>query len=94
MATAKWNGVLLAQSDDIVIVEGNLYFPAVSLDMQYFRPIDHSSYCPWKGDASYYDIAVDGKVNPAAAWYYAQPKEKAANILNRVAFWNGVVITP
>lgn len=94
MARAQWNNILLAQSDDIVIVEGNLYFPSASLDMQYFRPIEHSSFCPWKGHASYYDIIVDGAVNPGAAFYYAQPKEKAAEILNRVAFWKGVTITP
>lgn len=94
MAMAKWNGVEIAQSDDIVIVEGNYYFPLSSLHMQYFRPSTRSSHCPWKGDAGYYDIIMDDNVNAAAAWYYADPKEKAKQIKGRVAFWNGVIVTP
>ncbi len=94
MATASWNGALIAQSDDTIIVEGNLYFPSSSLDMKYFRTNDNSSYCPWKGYASYYDVMVDGEINPSAAWYYSDPKEKAASIKDHIAFWNGVVVSP
>ena len=74
MPRAIWNDTTLAESDDTVVVEGNHYFPADSLDRDRFRPSDHKSVCPWKGEASYYDVVVDGEVNPAAAWYYPKPK--------------------
>ena len=87
---ATWNGVVLAESEDIVEVEGNAYFPADSLHQEYFGPSDTNSVCPWKGTASYYTVTVDGKTNPDAAWYYPAPKEAAAQIRDRVAFWRGV----
>jgi uncharacterized protein (DUF427 family) len=89
---AIWQGVVLAQSDDTVVVEGNHYFPAESLCREYFRPSDHHSVCPWKGTASYYDVIVGGNVNAQAAWYYPEPKEAAAQIKGRVAFWRGVEV--
>jgi uncharacterized protein (DUF427 family) len=72
------------------VVEGNHYFPAASLREEYFRESDHHSVCPWKGTASYYDVVVDDAENDQAAWYYPQPKEAAAQIAGRVAFWKGV----
>jgi len=93
MATAIWNGAVLARSDDYEVVEGNVYFPPASLDRLYFRDCDWHSHCPWKGDASYYDIVVNGEVNPAAAWYYPEPKPAAVRIRDHVAFWNGVEVT-
>jgi uncharacterized protein (DUF427 family) len=87
---AIWNDTVLAESDDTVVVEGNHYFPAASLREEYFRESDHHSVCPWKGTASYYDVVVGGAVNAQAAWYYPQPKEAAAQIAGRVAFWKGV----
>jgi len=87
---AIWNGTVLADSDDTVVVEGNHYFPAASLREEYFRESDHRSVCPWKGTASYYDVVVGDAVNAQAAWYYPQPKEAAAQIAGRVAFWKGV----
>jgi uncharacterized protein (DUF427 family) len=72
------------------VVEGNHYFPAASLREEYFRESDHHSVCPWKGTASYYDVVVDDAVNAQAAWYYPQPKDAAAQIAGRVAFWKGV----
>jgi uncharacterized protein (DUF427 family) len=87
---AIWQGVVLAQSDETVVVEGNHYFPAESLCREYFRPSDRHSVCPWKGTASYYDVIVGGNVNAQAAWYYPEPKEAAAQIKGRVAFWRGV----
>lgn len=87
---AVWNGSVIAQSGDTVVVEGNHYFPAASLQREYFRESDHHSECPWKGTASYYDVIVGDAVNAQAAWYYPQPKEAAAQIKGRVAFWNGV----
>jgi uncharacterized protein (DUF427 family) len=87
---AIWQGVVLAQSDDTVVVEGNHYFPADSLSHEYFRPSSHHSVCPWKGTASYYDVVVGDNVNTQAAWYYPEPKEAAAQIKGRVAFWRGV----
>jgi len=93
MATATWNGVVLAESDDTVIVEGNHYFPLESVNQQYFTETDSRSVCPWKGVASYYDIEVDGDVNRGAAWHYPEPKTAAADIRNRVAFWKGVSVS-
>jgi uncharacterized protein (DUF427 family) len=87
---AIWNDTLLAESDDTIVVEGNHYFPAASLREEYFRESDHHSVCPWKGTASYYDVVVGDAVNAQAAWYYPQPKEAAAQIAGRVAFWKGV----
>lgn len=90
---ATWNGAVLAESDDTVVVEGNHYFPADAINREYFQPSATSTHCPWKGDASYYDVAVDGTVNHDAAWYYPTPKEAAANIKDRVAFWKGVQVS-
>lgn len=87
---ARWKDHLLARSDDIVTVEGNAYFPPESLDPTCFRPSQHRSFCGWKGEAHYYDVVVDGAVNANAAWYYPEPKEAAASIRGRVAFWKGV----
>ncbi|MGN6327951.1 MAG: DUF427 domain-containing protein [Rhodanobacter sp.] len=87
---AIWNDTVLAESDDTVVVEGNHYFPTASLRQECFRESDHHSVCPWKGTASYYDVVVGDAVNPQAAWYYPQPKEAAAQIAGRVAFWKGV----
>mgnify|MGYP001553011900 FL=1 len=87
---AIWNDTVLAESDDTIVVEGNHYFPAASLREEYFRESDHHSVCPWKGTASYYDVVVGDAVNAQAAWYYPQPKEAAAQIAGRVAFWKGV----
>ena len=89
---ATWHGASLAESNDTVVVEGNHYFPPDSIRKEYFRPSAEQTHCPWKGEASYYDIAVDGAVNEAAAWYYPEPKQAAANIKGRIAFWNGVVV--
>ncbi len=89
---ATWRGTVIAESHDTVVVEGNHYFPADSIRREFFRVNDEHSRCPWKGEASYYDLAVDGAVNKAAAWYYPEPKEAAANIKDRVAFWKGVEV--
>jgi uncharacterized protein (DUF427 family) len=90
---AIWNNAILAESDDIVTVEGNAYFPANSLNRDLFRPSDHTSRCPWKGEAHYYSLEVDGARNENAAWYYPEPKEAAVNIRDRVAFWKGVKVS-
>ncbi len=89
---AIWNGATLAESQATVVVEGNHYFPPESLNREYLAPSEQHTTCPWKGRASYYDIAVDGKVNPGAAWYYPDPTSAAANIKGYVAFWRGVRI--
>ena len=89
---ATWNGAVLAQSDNTVVVEGNHYFPAEALNRAYFAASDKHSTCSWKGEASYYDLKVNGEVNQDAAWFYPEPKEAAANIKNRVAFWKGVTV--
>jgi uncharacterized protein (DUF427 family) len=92
MATATWNGSIIAQSDDTVIVEGNHYFPLESVRADLLAPSDRTSACPWKGTSSYYDVVVDGERNQAAAWYYPEPKDAAAQIRGRVAFWHGVTV--
>jgi len=92
MPTAKWNGVVLADSSDTVEVETNKYFTLSSLKMEYFKESDKTTVCPWKGTAKYYDIVVNGKTNQGAAWYYPEPKPEAAQIKGRVAFWKGVEV--
>jgi uncharacterized protein (DUF427 family) len=89
---ATWNGATLAESDDTVAVEGNDYFPDSSINRDYFRDSSTHTTCPWKGEASYYDVVVDGAVNKDAAWYYPEPKQAAANIKGRIAFWKGVKV--
>lgn len=89
---AIWHDTTLAESDDTVVVEGNHYFPPDAVKREYFRPSDTHTTCPWKGEASYYDIVVDGEVNKDAAWYYPEPKDAARQIKDRVAFWKGVKV--
>ena len=92
MTKAIWQGAVLAESDDCVVVEGNPYFPAASMNSQYFRPSDTTTVCPWKGVAHYYHIEVNGRLNRDAAWYYPEPEEAAGHIKDRVAFWKGVEV--
>ena len=87
---ATWQDAVLAESDDTVVVEGNHYFPADSINRAYFQESSTHTTCPWKGEASYYNVVVDGNVNRDAAWYYPEPKQAAANIKDHVAFWKGV----
>ncbi len=89
---ATWNGAVLAESDDTVVVEGNHYFPRESINCEYFQESATHTTCSWKGVASYFDIVVDGAQNKDAAWYYPEPKEAAREITGRVAFWRGVKV--
>ena len=93
MATARWNGAVLVESDDLVRIEGNLYFRKDQVDPAFLRESDTHTVCPWKGTASYYHVVVDGEVNRDAAWYYPEPKEAADRIRDRIAFWKGVEVT-
>lgn len=90
MLRAVWKGVVLAEAPRTVRIEGNDYFPPESLNREYFSTSRTKSLCPWKGLASYYNVTVDGEVNPSAAWYYPHPSPLARRIKNHVAFWNGV----
>lgn len=90
---AVWHGATIAESDDIVTVEGNAYFPEASLRRDLVRPSAHTSVCPWKGTARYYSLEVDGARNEDSVWYYPQPKPAANSIAHRVAFWKGVQVT-
>ncbi|MBW6531489.1 DUF427 domain-containing protein [Sphingomonas sp. RRHST34] len=92
MVEARWNGALIARSDDTVVVEGNHYFPAEAVDAALLRPSDTTSICPWKGVAHYHSLSVDGADNIDAAWYYPDPKPEAAAIRDRIAFWKGVTV--
>jgi len=91
---ATWNEVVIAQSDDTVVIEGNHYFPPESLNRDYITFSNHKTSCPWKGQASYYSLIVEGELNPDAAWYYADPKPEAETVKGRVAFWKGVKVAP
>ena len=87
---ATWNGTVVAESDDTVVVEGNHYFPAAALKREYVVESNHRSSCPWKGQARYYSLLIDGDLNPDAVWYYPEPYAAAEQIRGRVAFWKGV----
>jgi len=87
---ATWNEEVIAESNNCEVVEGNYYFPHDSIKKEFFKASSSKSFCPWKGEASYYDIEVNGKTNQGAAWYYPTPKPEAKNITNYVAFWKGV----
>jgi uncharacterized protein (DUF427 family) len=89
---ATWNGTVIAESDDTVLVEGNHYFPESSLNKQYIAFSNHKTSCAWKGQASYYSLNVNGDINTDAVWYYADPKHEAEQIRGRVAFWKGVKV--
>ena len=91
---AIWNDTVIAESDATVVVENNHYFPADSIKKTYFTESAKHSSCPWKGEASYYTLEVNGKQNKDAAWYYPKPKEAAKEIKDRVAFWKGVSVEP
>jgi uncharacterized protein (DUF427 family) len=92
MVKAIWEGVVLAESNQCVEVEGNQYFPGDAVKQEYFKPSAAHTVCPWKGTASYYDLEVNGKRNPGAAWYYPEPKPAANQIKGYVAFWKGVKV--
>jgi len=92
MAKAIWNGVVLAESDQTIMVEGNHYFPPEAVKREYFVESKTHTTCPWKGLASYYNVNVNGEVNQNAAWYYPVPKDAAKQITNYVAFWHGVKV--
>lgn len=89
---ATWNGSVIAESDDAISIEGYTYFPKDSVRWELLEPSAHRSSCPWKGEASYYSINLDGDVNPDAAWEYRMPKAGAEAVSDRVAFWRGVAV--
>ena len=91
---AVWNGVVIAESNDTVVVEGNHYFPLEAVKPDLLQPSKTHSVCPWKGTASYFDLIAGGQRNPDAVWFYPEPKSAAQNIAGRVAFWKGVVVSP
>ena len=89
---ATWKDAILAESGDTVVIEGNHYFPAEAINQEYFRESSTHTHCPWKGEASYYDVVVDGEINKDAAWYYPTPSPLARKIASYVAFWHGVQV--
>lgn len=93
MPRAVWNGQVIAQSDDTVVVEGNHYFPPESVKAEFLRPSSHTSTCFWKGTAHYHDLEVGGQSNPQAVWFYPDPKPAAEQIRGRLAFWKGVTVS-
>jgi uncharacterized protein (DUF427 family) len=93
MMKAIWNGTILAESDQTIVVEGNHYFPPDAIHGEHFQDSTTHTTCPWKGVANYYSVVVDGQVNKDAAWYYPSPKPAAKQITGYVAFWRGVQVT-
>ena len=91
---AIWRDAVLAESDKTEVVEGNHYFPPDAINREYFSESQTHTTCPWKGEASYYDVVVNGEVNRDAAWYYPEPKPAARNIKDHIAFWRGVTVEP
>jgi uncharacterized protein (DUF427 family) len=89
---AIWNGTIIAESNDTVVVEGNHYFPASAVARAHLLDSDHTTVCHWKGTANYYSISAGGAVNKDAAWYYADPKPEASQIKGHIAFWRGVQV--
>ncbi len=89
---AIWNGVVVAESDDTVVIEGNHYFPEAAVKREYLTFSNHRSGCPWKGQAHYHSLMVNGEINQDAVWYYPEPTEAAAQIKGRLAFWKGVTV--
>jgi uncharacterized protein (DUF427 family) len=92
MAKAIWNGVVLAESDRTKIVDRNHYFPANTINREYFKENNTHTTCSWKGVANYYDIVVNGEVNQNAAWCYPSTKDSAKKIQGYIAFWKGVKV--
>jgi uncharacterized protein (DUF427 family) len=90
---AIWNNQVIAESNETIVVEQNHYFPPASLKQEYLVKSNTTTHCPWKGEASYYTLRVDGSENKDAAWFYPDTKPLANNIRNYVAFWNGVNIS-
>jgi uncharacterized protein (DUF427 family) len=91
---AVWNGQVIAESDDTVVVEGNHYFPKSAVSQANLTDSETHTVCPWKGTASYHSVVVDGQVNGDAAWYYPEPKPEAEMMHDRIAFWRGVTVQP
>lgn len=89
---AIWNNQIIAESNNTILIENNHYFPATSIKKDYFRASNKHTTCPWKGEASYYTLEVDGQTNEDAAWYYPNPKDAAVEIKDYVAFWKGVKV--
>ena len=91
---ATWNGATIAESNDTIVIEGNHYFPRDAIRQEYFQPSNTHTICPWKGEASYFNVVVNGETNKDAAWYYPDPKPAAQEIKDYVAFWRGVKVVP
>jgi uncharacterized protein (DUF427 family) len=94
MVRATWNGAVLAESGETIVVEGNHYFPPSAVNWRFLSGNDRHTTCWWKGEASYYDVEVEGAANPSAAWYYPDPRPEAGEIKGYVAFWHGVKVEP
>lgn len=89
---ALWNGQVIAESTETVVIENNHYFPPNAIKKEYYKPSNTHTHCPWKGEASYYTIVVDGRENPDSAWYYPQTSALAKGIEGYIAFWKGVEV--
>ncbi|HEY0264603.1 MAG TPA: DUF427 domain-containing protein [Granulicella sp.] len=93
MAKAVWNGQILAESDTFETIEGNIYFPDAAVRREFLKTSSTTSSCPWKGQARYFTVVVEGQENPDAAWYYPDPKPAARSVKHHIAFWRGVEVS-
>jgi uncharacterized protein (DUF427 family) len=94
MARAIWQNTVIAESGKTIVVEGNHYFPPDAVRKEFLKPSSTHTECPWKGTASYYNVEVNGAMNPDAAWYYPDPRAAARQIKDHIAFWRGVRVEP
>ena len=90
---ATLDGVVVAESETTVKVDGNHYFPRTSLMMEFFGESDKTTRCGWKGTASYYHLSVNGSTHKNIAWTYNEPLEAASEIKEHVAFYSKVKIS-
>lgn len=97
---AVWNNTVVAEApqEELIRIEGNWYFPTSAMKKEFYTPSDLHTTCFWKGEASYYDVEVDGECSEGGAWYYPEPKDGSVqrvgkDFTNYVAFWRGVQVT-
>jgi len=92
MAKALFQGTVVAESEAVELVEGNLYFPPDAVVTELLTPTEKTTMCGWKGTANYFSVSAGGETAENAAWTYRDPKPAASNIKNFVAFYPVVTV--
>ncbi|QDT95746.1 DUF427 domain-containing protein [Gimesia aquarii] len=90
MPKAIWNEAVLVESDDVITIDGDVYFPLESVNSNFLKKSSSTSTSPYKGKAFFYDVIVNDKMNRDAAWYYLEPEQEYEQLKNRIAFWKGI----